>query len=84
MEAAPPLPGWPDFTFRKEKLTVFLDRCFWRGCRKCYRAPKGNRMFWAAKIIRTTERDREVNRELRKQGWRILRIAEHSLKKNRK
>ena len=23
-----PLPGKPDFTFRKEKLTLFVDGCF--------------------------------------------------------
>jgi len=73
--------GKPDFTFRKERLTVFVDGCFWHGCPKCYRTPKGNRKFWETKIARNRERDREVNRELRKCGWRILRIAEHSLKK---
>ena len=76
-----PLPGRPDFTFRREKLTVFVDGCFWHGCPRCYRAPKGNRKFWESKISRNRERDREVNRELKKRGWRILRIAEHSLKK---
>ena len=75
------LPGKPDFTFRKERLTVFVDGCFWHGCPKCYRAPKGNRKFWEAKIKRNRERDRAVNRELRRGGWRVLRIAEHSLKK---
>jgi DNA mismatch endonuclease (patch repair protein) len=75
------LPGKPDFTFRKERLTIFVDGCFWHGCPRCYRAPKGNRKFWEAKITRNRERDREVNRELRKRGWRVLRIAEHSLRK---
>jgi DNA mismatch endonuclease (patch repair protein) len=79
------LPGKPDFTFRKERVTVFVDGCFWRGCPRCYRAPKGNRKFWEAKITRNRERDRErdreVNRELRKRGWCVLRIAEHSLRK---
>lgn len=75
------LPGKPDFTFRKERLADFVDGCFWHGCPRCYRAPKGNRKFWESKIYRNRERDREVNRELRKYEWRILRIAEHSLKK---
>jgi DNA mismatch endonuclease (patch repair protein) len=79
------LPGKPDFTFRKERLTVFLDGCFWHGCPKCYRAPKGNRKFWEAKIARNRKRDREVNLGLKKLGWRVLRIAEHSiLKKDHK
>ena len=75
------LPGKPDFTFQKERLIVFVDGCFWHGCPKCYRAPKGNRKFWETKIARNRERDCEVNRELRLRGWRVLRIAEHSLKK---
>lgn len=75
------LPGKPDFTFQKLLLVVFVDGCFWHGCPKCYRAPKGNCIFWEAKITRNRDRDREVNRELRLRGWRVLRIAEHSLKK---
>ena len=75
------LRGKPDFTFRSERLTVFVDGCFWHGCPRCYRAPKGNRKFWESKISRNRERDREVNRELKKRGWRVLRIAEHSLRK---
>jgi DNA mismatch endonuclease (patch repair protein) len=75
------LPGKPDFTVRKERLTVFVDDCFWHGCPKCYRAPKGSRQFWEAKVIYNHQHDREVNRELRKCSWRVLRIAEHSLRK---
>ena len=75
------LPGKPDFTFRKERLTVFVDGCFWHGCPNCYRAPRSNKKFWEAKITRNRERDREVNLELRRRRWRVLRIAEHSLRK---
>jgi DNA mismatch endonuclease (patch repair protein) len=75
------LPGKPDFTFSKERLAVFVDGCFWHGCPKCYRPPKGNRKFWETKVSRNRERDREVNRELRIRGWRVLRISEHSLKR---
>jgi len=27
-----PLPGRPDFAFRKERVAVFVDGCFWHGC----------------------------------------------------
>jgi DNA mismatch endonuclease (patch repair protein) len=27
------LPGKPDFVFRRERLAVFVDGCFWHGCR---------------------------------------------------
>ena len=75
-----PLPGKPDFAFRAERLLVFVDGCFWHGCAKCYRRPASNRTYWDAKVIRNKARDREVTRELKKRGWRVLRVWEHDLK----
>ena len=43
--------------------------------------PAGNRAFWRAKLARNQARDRLVTRTLRKAGWRVLRIWEHSLSK---
>ena len=74
------LPGKPDFTFRKHRLVVFVDGCFWHGCPKCYRAPKGNRKFWADKVAYNRHHDFVVNRELKMRGWRVLRIWQHSLR----
>jgi len=75
------LPGKPDFTFCKEKIVVFVDGCFWHGCPKCYRAPSSNKEFWTAKVERNRKRDKVVGIELRKRGWKVIRIWEHSLKK---
>ena len=72
--------GKPDFVFRKNKLAVFVDGCFWHGCPKHGTQPKGNAAFWRKKIARNQSRDKEVNRTLRKAGWRVLRIWEHELK----
>jgi len=72
--------GKPDFVFRAERLALFVDGCFWHGCPRCYRRPKSNRRFWDAKALRNRERDRRVSRELRRRGWRVLRVWEHSLK----
>ena len=71
--------GKPDFLFRRSRLAIFVDGCFWHGCPRCYRRPKSNRKFWDAKIARNRERDLKVNRELRKLGWRVLRFWEHGL-----
>lgn len=73
------LPGKPDFVFRQERLTVVVDGCFWHGCRRHCRRPKSNTAFWFSKIERNISRDREVNRLLKRAGWRILRIWEHAL-----
>ena len=41
--------------------------------------PKSNVKYWKQKIKRNKERDIEVNRELRKEGWRVLRIWEYDI-----
>ena len=73
------LPGKPDFTFRKFRLTVFVDGCFWHGCPKHSRLPKSNVAFWRRKFATNKRRDKYVNRTLRRLGWRVLRIWEHNL-----
>ena len=73
------LPGKPDFVFRRERLALFVDGCFWHGCRWHCRMPKSRKNFWTPKIARNKARDREVGRLLRKRFWRVLRIWEHSL-----
>jgi len=76
-----PLPGKPDFTFRKEKLTLFVDGCFWHRCPKCYREPKTNAEFWKNKIENNVKRDRKVTKELKQAGWSVFRLWECQLKK---
>lgn len=72
--------GNPDFIFRRERLAIFVDGCFWHGCGKCYRRPSSNQEYWDNKFRRNRTRDRKVVRELKKLGWRVVRIWEHSLK----
>jgi DNA mismatch endonuclease (patch repair protein) len=74
------LPGRPDFVFRKERVVVFVDGCFWHGCPKCFRQPNTNKAFWRQKISANRTRDKKVGLLLRTQGWRILRIWEHALR----
>lgn len=74
------LPGKPDFTFRKQRVVVFVDGCFWHGCPKCYRRPSSNRKYWDAKVQRNRTRDRHVTRLLRSQGWHVVRVWECELK----
>jgi DNA mismatch endonuclease (patch repair protein) len=73
--------GKPDFIFPNFRLAVFVDGCFWHACPKHGSKPKNNRAFWQRKIASNKERDQLVNRTLRMQGWRVLRIWEHELAK---
>jgi DNA mismatch endonuclease (patch repair protein) len=76
-----PILGKPDFTFRSNRLVVFVDGCFWHGCPRHGNKPKGNAAFWRRKFSRNKLRDRLVNRELRQAGWRVVRIWEHDVTK---
>jgi DNA mismatch endonuclease (patch repair protein) len=73
--------GKPDFTFRRERVVVFVDGCFWHGCPKHSNMPVNNRPFWKKKLAANSLRDRLVTKTLRSHGWRVLRIWEHDLSK---
>ncbi len=72
--------GKPDIYFPKKKIAIFLDGCFWHGCRKCYIKPKTNKNFWSEKLISNRKRDQKVNRILRKTDTNVLRIWQHEIK----
>lgn len=76
-----PVFGKPDFVFPSRKLAVFVDGCFWHGCPIHATQPKTNAEFWQTKIARNQARDRLVTRTLRAQGWRVLRVWQHELKR---
>lgn len=76
-----PLFGKPDFVFRRGRIAVFVDGCFWHGCPKPKHAPmpRNRAEWWAAKLARNKARDLLVTRTLRKQGWRVIRVWECDL-----
>ncbi|MDB6123163.1 MAG: mismatch repair protein Vsr [Pedosphaera sp.] len=71
--------GKPDFVFRREKLAIFVDGCFWHGCPQHGRKPSTNRSYWLPKLRRNQKRDAEVKRALSKAGWIVVRLWEHDL-----
>lgn len=76
------LLGKPDIVFPKKKIAVFIDGCFWHKCPKCFVKPQTNKKFWQEKINSNVERDKNVNKQLKKAGWKVIRIWEHDVKKN--
>jgi len=76
--------GKPDFTFKKYKIAVFCDSEFWHGkeweTRK--HEHKSNVDFWYKKIERNIERDVEVNKQLKAEGWEVLRFWGKEIEKN--
>lgn len=72
--------GKPDFARRKEKVTIFVDGCFWHKCPKHYKEPKSNKKFWKEKINKNVERDKKITKKLRRDGWKVIRVWDHDLK----
>jgi DNA mismatch endonuclease Vsr len=68
--------GKPDFTFKKYKIAIFVDSEFWHG--KDWETKKhdhkSNQDYWFKKIQRNIERDIEVNKKLKSEGWSVLRF----------
>jgi DNA mismatch endonuclease (patch repair protein) len=74
------MPGKPDFVFRRVRVAVFVDGCFWHGCSRCKRPPKSNVVFWENKVLVNQRRDRRVASALRRSGWKVIRVRECELK----
>lgn len=68
----------PDILFRRSKVAVFVDGCFWHGCpthgQANFRGP--NRALWEAKIARNERNDCEANETAMKLGFAVLRLWE--------
>lgn len=76
-----PILGRPDFIFRKQRVALFIDGCFWHSCAQHANLPVSNKKFWAEKLSANKNRDRRVTAELRQGGWKVVRIWEHELKR---
>jgi DNA mismatch endonuclease (patch repair protein) len=66
-----------DLVFPRTRVAVFVDGCFWHGCPEHSATPRVNRGYWAPKIARNQQRDREFDRLLREAGWTVVRAWEH-------
>jgi len=75
------LPGKPDIVFTKKKIAVFIDGCFWHKCPICFQEPATRKEFWMNKIQSNIDRDKKVNEQLKEEGWTVIRIWEHEIRK---
>jgi DNA mismatch endonuclease (patch repair protein) len=76
-----PLPGMPrrraDIAFPGKGVVVFVDGCFWHKCPQHRSMPVTNADWWADKLARNVQRDRETDAFLEAKGWQVVRIWEH-------
>mgnify|MGYP001608769470 CR=1 FL=1 len=74
--------GNPDFASKKHKIAVFVDGDFWHGYnwKKLDKVPP--RKYWQKKIQKNIDRAKKYNKMLKKEGWKVVRLWEHEIKKN--
>jgi len=80
----PNIKGSPDIILRDTKTAVFLHGCFWHKCPKCYKEPKSNKEYWLPKIEKNVKRDKKNKKLLKNQGFKVIIIWEHEVKKDLK
>lgn len=73
--------GKPDIAFKGKKVAVFCDSEFWHGFEWERRKQdfNSNKNYWIPKIERNMKRDIEVNNQLQKEGWIVLRFWEKDI-----
>jgi DNA mismatch endonuclease (patch repair protein) len=66
-----------DIVFPRQRVAVFVDGCFWHGCREHKTIPRSNNEWWRAKLAENRQRDRDTDKRLKAAGWRSVRVWEH-------
>ena len=74
--------GMPDLVFKKARVAVFVDGCFWHGCPEHYLRPKSRPEYWSTKLSSNVNRDRRQTTALEAAGWRVCRLWEHEVVEN--
>src|ERR1035437_5744959 len=66
-----------DIVFRRSRVAVFVDGCFWHGCPIHSSIPRSNERWWQEKLDKNIQRDRDTDMRLREAGWSVVRVWEH-------
>ena len=75
--------GKPDIVLPKYRTVIFVNGCFWHrhpGCRYAT-TPTTNREFWQKKFDQNIARDRQVQEQLRADGWNVVVVWECEISK---
>ncbi len=66
-----------DLVWKRRKIVIMIDGCYWHGCPTHGTSPKSNAEWWNTKIGANIERDRRHDLALRERGWTVTRFWEH-------
>jgi DNA mismatch endonuclease, patch repair protein len=72
------VPGTPDLCWRGRRVAVFLDSAWWHGHPSRW-TPGRHPAAWDRKIAANRRRDEWVNRQLRDEGWTVVRVWDFEL-----
>jgi DNA mismatch endonuclease (patch repair protein) len=68
-----------DIAVPPARLAIFVDGCFWHQCPKHSHLPSSNKGYWLPKLKSNTKRAKAKDLRLRRKGWSVVHIWEHSL-----
>jgi len=76
------MPGKPDLVLPKYRTVIFIHGCFWHGHKNCryFVVPKTRTDWWLNKINTNQANDLKYQKDLKKQGWKVITVWECSLK----
>ena len=77
VRVVPDLTTKPDIVFRRRRVAVYLDGCFWHSCPHHSSPPRSNSGFWEEKLSRNVERDQANTKALQERGWKVIRLWGH-------
>lgn len=66
-----------DIVFTRARVVVEVRGCFWHACPEHGTSPKANAEWWATKLNKNVERDRDTERRLADAAWRVTVVWEH-------
>ena len=74
------IAGKPDIAFIGRRVAVFVDGAWWHGHPdKWWLGRSGD--YWDAKISRNVARDRQVDAQLLRSGWTVVRLWDFEVMK---
>jgi len=74
--------GKPDIALPRKKKAIFIDGDFWHGYKFSKSSSRLPKKYWVEKIENNISRDNTNRLGLQRNGWGVLRIWEHEVKKD--
>lgn len=74
-------PGTPDLAWPALRVALFVDGAFWHGHPSRHR-PGRSGSYWDEKIARNVSRDRQVDADLAKAAWIVLRVWDFEVRRD--